>query len=60
MIHNEQLNLLLRCFNYTYMERMVLLNYLKIYLDIDLEIILLDSQNNYVEHLSVDDTVAKV
>jgi len=42
------------------MERITLLNYLKIYLDIDLEIILLDSQNNYVEHLSVDDTIAKI
>jgi len=32
----------------TYMERTILLKYLKIYLDIDLKIILLDYQNNYV------------
>jgi len=38
------------------MERTVLLKYLKIELDTDLEIILLNHQNNYVERLSVDNT----
>jgi len=35
--------------NYCVMERMVLLKYLKIQLDINLKIILLNHQNNYVE-----------
>jgi len=33
-----------------------LLKYLKIWLNTDLKIILLDHQNNYVERLSVDNT----
>jgi len=36
-----------------YMEITILLKYLKIYLDIDLKIILLDYQNNYVQNSSV-------
>jgi len=39
-------------------ERTVLLKYLKTELDADLKIILLDHQNNYIEHLSVDDNFA--
>jgi len=31
-------------------QRMILLKYLKIRLDTDLKIILLDYQNNYIEH----------
>jgi len=37
----------------------VLLQYLKICLDADLKIILLDHQNNYIERLSVNDNAAK-
>jgi len=40
------------------MKGTVLWNYLKIYLSIDLKIILLD-QNNYVERLNIDDKAAK-
>jgi len=41
------------------MERTVLLKYLKILLDTDMKIILLDHQNNYVERLNIDDNTAK-
>jgi len=41
------------------MERTVLLKYLKILLDTDMKIILLDHQNNYVERLNIDDNAAK-
>jgi len=37
------------------MERMVLLKYIKIWLDTDIKIILLNHQNNYVERLNVDE-----
>jgi len=42
-----------------YTERTVLLTYLKIWLDTDLKIILLNHQNNHAERLNVDDNTAK-
>jgi len=36
-------------------EKTILLKYLKIELNIDFKVILLDHQNNYVERLNVDD-----
>jgi len=41
-----------------YAERTVSLKYLKIELDTDLKIILLDCQNNYIGHLNIMSSVA--
>jgi len=42
-----------------YTEKLVLLKYLKIWLYMDLKIILLDHQNNYVGHSSMMSNIAK-
>jgi len=36
-----------------YMQKMILLKYLKIYVDTDLKIILLDYQNNYIKDSNI-------
>jgi len=42
------------------MERFISLKYLKIWVDTDLKIILLEYQNNYIESLNIDNNTTKI